>query len=86
MKCKDIPDISVLQFLNKNHDVLYNWCFGDENDVSNAMQASTPHKLVLGKMRMLMRRGLVNGCGCGCRSDFKITPKGVLFIKANTQP
>lgn len=27
-------------------------------------------------MASLIRRGLVDGCGCGCRGDFMITDKG----------
>lgn len=44
------------------------------------MPPNLPEKLVLGKMRMLMRRGLVTGCGCGCRGDFEITAKGIQWL------
>ncbi len=33
-------------------------------------------KLILAKMKQLIKRGLVDGCACGCRGDFEITPKG----------
>lgn len=29
-----------------------------------------PDKVVLAKARKLVRRGLVDGCACGCRGDF----------------
>lgn len=80
MQCKDIQDKPILQLLAKNPGVWHNWYFGDEKDVSKVMPANTPDKLIIGKMRMLMRRGLVDGCDCGCRGDFEITPKGLLFI------
>lgn len=80
MQCKDIPDQPILQLLAKNPGVWHNWYFADEKDVRKAMPANTPEKLIIGKMRMLMRRGLVDGCGCGCRGDFEITQKGLLFI------
>ena len=28
----------------------------------------------------LVRRGLVTGCGCGCRGDFEITAKGIQWL------
>lgn len=82
MQCKDIPDRPVLQFLAtlngrwanrfSNEDgTPYN-----ERSILHAMPAGTPDKLALAKMRMLMRRRLVQGCGCGCRGDFELTDKG----------
>jgi hypothetical protein len=35
-----------------------------------------PPKVVLAKARALIKRGLIDGCGCGCRGDFVITTKG----------
>lgn len=75
-QCKDIPDKPIIQFLLKHKGKWCNWYFGDERDVSQAMPLGIPEKLVLAKMRMLMRRGLVKGCSCGCRGDFEITEKG----------
>ena len=83
MQCKDIPSIPILQFLAKNPGEFdwHNWYFGDEKDVHNAMPLGLPDKLVIGKMRQLMKRGLVSGCSCGCRGDFVITQKGLDRIK-----
>jgi hypothetical protein len=80
MKCKDIPDLPILEFLARNPGKWHNWYFKDERDVTQVMPAGTPEKLVLAKMRMLMRRGFVEGCACGCRGDFEITPKGLAHI------
>jgi hypothetical protein len=77
MQCKDIPDLPILEFLAKSLGVWHNWSEGHERDVGHFMPAETPRKLVLAKMRGLMRRGLVDGCGCGCRGDFEITPVGL---------
>ena len=77
MQCKDIPDVPVLEFLAKSIGIWHNWSEGDERDVGQAMPAETPRKLVHAKMRSLMRRGLVDGCGCGRRGDFEITPLGL---------
>lgn len=81
MKCKDIPDKPILQFLAKRPGEWHNWYFGDEKDVGQAMPAGTPEKLVLAKMRMMIRRGVVDGCPCGCRGDFVITDKGLAELE-----
>lgn len=46
------------------------------HSVLNAMPEGTPEKLALAKMKMLVRRGWVGGCTCGCRGDFHLTPEG----------
>lgn len=76
MQTKDIPDAPVLVFLLKQNGEWTNW-FGDkfENSVTHAMPG-VPPKLVLSKMRSMIKRGLVDGCGCGCRGDFVLTTKG----------
>lgn len=81
MQCKDIPDIPILEFLLKNKGHWCNWYFEDKYDVRLAMPNNIPHeKLIIAKMRSLMRRGLVTGCGCGCRGDFEITDKGEYYL------
>ncbi len=50
--------------------------------VPHAMPEGTPEKLVLAKMRRLIKRGLVDGCGCGCRGDFELTDKGRAILSA----
>jgi len=31
-----------------------------------------PEKVVLAKLRKLLKRGLVAGCACGCRGDWRV--------------
>jgi hypothetical protein len=81
MQCKDIPDKPILEFLLQHKPKWCNWYFGDERDVHKAMPENIPNKLVINKMRQLIRRGIVTGCGCGCRGDFEITPKGEELLK-----
>jgi hypothetical protein len=84
-QCKDIPEIPILEFLARMPPfVAANW-FGDayKNSVTHAMPKETPPKLALAKMRMLLNRGLVEGCGCGCRGDFYITDNGRAFLEAH---
>jgi hypothetical protein len=35
-----------------------------------------PPKVVLAKARALIKRRLMDGCGCGCRGDFEVLAKG----------
>lgn len=87
MQCKDIPDRPILAFLSG----LGRWgtwfeCASGElydNSVQNAMPAITPEKLARAKMAMLIRRGLVDGCSCGCRGDYEITEKGLAYLLRN---
>ena len=83
-QCKDIPDRPILEFLLSHKGKWCNWYFGDERDVHLAMPESTPDKLVLAKMRMLIRRGVVTGCSCGCRGDFEITEKGEALLASTS--
>ncbi len=81
MQCKDIPDIPILKLLAEQPETWHTWYDTTYmRTVRPAIPAGIPEKLVLAKMRMLMRRGLVHGCGCGCRGDFVITEKGKAFI------
>lgn len=88
MKCKEIPTRPILLFLAINRG---GWCTWGDSDpsimpsVQSAMPTGTPPKLQLAKMRQLIKRGLVSGCGCGCRGDFEITKKGDGFIEAVTK-
>lgn len=79
MQCKNIPTISILKFLAENPDRWHNWYFMNEKDVRHAMPNgfNIDEKLVLAKMRVLIKKGLVDGCPCGCRGDFTITQKGL---------
>ena len=81
MQCKDIKDLPIIEFLYGLAGTWANW-FGDEynNSVTHAMPKGISDKLVLAKMRMLIRRGLVDGCTCGCRGDFVLTDKGYEFL------
>lgn len=81
MKAADISDIDVLKFLQGLNG---RWATHGKGysmpTVQDAMPAETPVKLQVAKMKMLHRRGLVDGCGCGCRGDWRITDKGRKFL------
>lgn len=90
MQCKDIPDEPILRFIiaspgwkhwyGKNELTLDGAGDWYAKSVRNAMPEGVPDKLVLGKMRQLIRRGLVDGCDCGCRGDFELTEKGEQWL------
>lgn len=94
MQCKDIPVIPVLEFLAYCATADFQKCgkWGTshtndgrlfENSVQHAMPAGVPYKVVQAKMASLIRRGLVDGCTCGCRGDFELTQKGKDFLQAS---
>lgn len=85
LQCKDIPDRPILEFLARLDGEWANWFAleGDLRSVHLAMPDGIPGKLVLAKMRTLMHRGLVDGCGCGCRGDFVITEKGREWLESD---
>ena len=90
MKSKDIPDEPILNFLATMrggycgagwHDLLPRADYSPT--VLDAMPVGTPKKLALAKMRSLLRRGLVEGCGCGCRGDFVLSDEGRRALTSN---
>lgn len=79
IQCKDIADEPILQFLLKAKGNLCSW-----HSVRNALPENfAAKKLILAKMGQLIKRGLINGCPCGCRGDFQITPKGEEYLSIN---
>lgn len=77
LQCKDIPEEPILYFLDSLNGAWANWYFDDDRDVRrHAMPAGLPDKLVVAKMAQMIRKGLVDGCPCGCRGDYVITEKG----------
>lgn len=79
MKCKDIPTLPILCFLAQHQLDFCTWV-GPDRNVRAAMPPDVPPKLSLAKMGQLIRQGLVDGCACGCRGDFEITPKGLATL------
>lgn len=93
IQAKHISEIPILEFLEglngtwatwfpvKNEDGSFS-----KNSVMNAVPSGTPEKVILSKMRSLIRRGLVDGCGCGCRGDFVLSEKGKEYLKKLQSP
>lgn len=92
MQCKHIPTLPVLRFLAKLEasSRLGGTWFGIGNDwqgelcersVQHGMPPVVVDKLALAKMRSLKRKGLIDGCTCGCRGDFTLTDKGRALLE-----
>ena len=86
MQCNDIPDEPILQFLAEHGGIGCTvWRQDDgtpyERSALKAMPDNTPQKLAKAKMGQLIKRGLVDGCMCGCRGDFELTDKGQASIQ-----
>ncbi len=77
LQCKDLPEGPILRFL---YDQDGKWCTHGKGysmpTVADVMPPGTPDRLQVAKMSGLIRRGLVDGCGCGCRGDYTLTDKG----------
>jgi hypothetical protein len=86
VKAADIADEAVLAFLaglppNRwaTHFSRQGWTEAERaqampsvHDVAPGM----PEKVVRAKLGQLKKRGLVDGCGCGCRGDWHLTDAG----------
>lgn len=89
MQAKDVPDVPVLRFLRDLDGKWASWFAQGDTlmpTVATAMPIETPEKVRLAKMRQLIKRGLVDGCDCGCRGDFVITTAGRAFLDALPEP
>lgn len=91
LQAKDIADLDVLQTIRKQGAAhALGWTFTWE--LIAALPVLAPlsfrgsERLFLRKCDALVRRGLINGCTCGCRGDFTLTSAGLAFINAAPAP
>lgn len=84
IQAKHVNKLPILEFLagldqwacifntgaGENRDELF------DNSVWHAIPKEVPYKVGRAVMASLIKRGLVEGCTCGCRGDFEITDKG----------
>lgn len=78
---KDISDVEMLRVVAAINDPSGARRWALTYDLDEALP-SFPRKVVLAKARQLIKRGLLDGCGCGCRGDFEITAKGRELLDA----
>ena len=68
---KEIPDKGILDILAQpSHGGVPRW--HSWWDIAQHWYPDVPPKVVLAKLRGMLRRRLIDGCGCGCRGDFRL--------------
>lgn len=73
---KEIPDKFFLLAVEIIREYKGYWV----NRTELASYLGEKDKVVLAKAHQLIKRGLLDGCDCGCRGDFEVTSKGKLFL------
>ena len=75
IQAKNISDLEILKAIKeefeKNGFPHFFWTEGWKG---------FPPKVVLSKCAALLKRGLLDGCDCGCRGDWILTDKGKEFL------
>jgi hypothetical protein len=69
MKAADVSDAVFLAYVDE-HAAAHPEMMGAIYWVM-AEELKLPAKIVLAKARSLIKRGLIEGCCCGCRGDFR---------------
>ncbi len=80
MQCKDVPDDVFLTVVRDIRDE-QGRTFVSWRRIEQAFP-DVPFKVLLAKARKLIRRGLLNGCACGCSGSFEITYAGSARVTA----
>lgn len=79
---KDIPDVEMLQAV-ENARLAFGGAWAVRNrDLDPKHFPDIPMKVCQAKRRQLIKRGLMDGCTCGCRGDFTLTDKGREYLAA----
>ncbi|MGW5519294.1 hypothetical protein [Nocardia africana] len=92
---RELPDRSVLGVIGQLSEAAY-WPYPKPGhwvsrwDLAGALRLlgfrahhgvnEMPSGYVVAKARRLLDRGLITGCGCGCRGDFELTAKGQALL------
>lgn len=83
VQAKHVDERPILEFLAKSERWTSHWESKDrEWSFRHLVSAEIPERVLLAKMSALLRRGLVDGCDCGCRGDWVITDKGREALRA----
>lgn len=78
---KDIDTDELLAYIRDRQSELGRWVLGQDFEEP---YASMPHKVLWAKLDRMIRRGLIQGCTCGCRGDFEITNQGCERLMAKS--
>lgn len=79
MKASDLSDEGILSVLRQRSGVWHTHfppTGGVMPRVYDPSLPDAPQKVLLAKLRSMCRRGLIRGCGCGCRGDWHVDDHG----------
>lgn len=74
IQAKDIPEQPIIDYLiGLNGKWATHWTGMIMPSITeNAIPPNTPEKVILAKLRAMIKKGVIQGCACGCRGDFRI--------------
>ena len=72
---RKVSESGLLEVLRREPNARHtHWFVNGALRVYDPAWPDAPEKLVLARLRAMERKGLVTGCGCGCRGDWMVTP------------
>jgi len=77
MQCKDIADFPLVLFVATKQREKGMWVNAWDFEPP---YSDLPDNLFRAKMGKLIERGLLDGCNCGCRGDYELTPAGRVYL------
>lgn len=85
IKAADIPDETLLRVVDHIQREAGMWAL--VFDIHAVIEdCGIPWKVVNAKLAKLIKRGLLDGCTCGCRGDFELTDRGCEEIGVDPLP
>lgn len=69
LQAKDIPDADFYEAIRSVNEHRGGWAH--TGDLVEAFP-DAPIKVLIAKAAALIKRGLIDGCACGCRGDFEV--------------
>lgn len=74
VKAGDLSEPAILALLAERPGVWHtHWTPADPMPrVYDPTHPDAPEKVLLAKLRAMERKGLIEGCGCGCRGDWHV--------------
>lgn len=86
MQCKDVNELYILAGMVTNQEKwgsLSGGPFPHDHIMYSLVPLfppRCPHKVMVAKLKSLLKRGLIDGCACGCRGDWVITADGIAYL------
>lgn len=86
MKASNLSEAAILATLNEQPGVWHtHWAdAGSMPRVYDPTHPDAPEKVLLAKLRAMVRKGLIGGCGCGCRGDWCSIPTHKIAPRSET--